>query len=1003
MTKHLRTAALSTLGGGALVALGLLFGPVGTASAADVDIHLEATSGTTSLPSKSGPVTVPVWGYCVRPDAGTACGPLERPGGPTLTVDEGDHVTITLHDALTERTSLLLGGQQMVPDTQGAAAGGERTYTFTASRPGTYLYQAGPTGNFQHQVAMGLYGALVVRPATAGRAYDDAASAYDTDQVLVVGELDPALNTANDPAAFDMRKFSAAYELVNGRVHPDTQPVVAASGQEVLLRWVNAGVGYHSMAVLGADQRVIAYDGSRLLNDGGALDISRSLVADTFGPGQTADAIVHVPTTTTDRRLAVYDAGLGLHSGTAAKAGGALTFIEVAASGAAVDNTGPVTSGARWDAGSLSADVSDETTGGGTVEAVEYLVDTTVGSGTAMTGTFGTSPVHVTAAYDVPAGPHVLYVHGRDADGAWGPWSSVLVQGSDTVGPSTTGLELTPDHTNGAAAVALSATGNDSATGNHEIAAAEWSVDGGAASPMTVATSGPVASLTATIPAGALSGLADGLHTVGVRSRDSAGAWGPVSGVQLAVDRAAPVASGLSLSPNPNNGTLAISSTTPAVRLVATLTDEMTGDGAGFDPVQSVVDRGEVFLDTVGPTGSGIPVEASDGAFSTSTENVYLDIPLATVRQLSAGTHKVWVRGHDAAGSWATPVSVDLVIDKTAPTLAAFSVSANPTAGATRVTVTGGAGTIGADPSGFGLVEVFAGADPGVGKGTAVSRNADGSFSATLPVDRVAEGATTVRLRVRDGAGNTATRSAPLTVTHPLWFTTNPAVAPTGVPAPARTTDVFRWDGAAASKGYQLSTLGVPATADVDGFARVDATHFYVSFSNPSVTVTGLGAVNPREVIYRDGTTWRRWFNGASAGIVATANVDAIDVVGSWPSPTLYASVSTFAVPGGAATGGTGSPSDVYRWNGGNAWTRVVDASTIGIPDAANTDGFVWLGADDWAFSFAATTTRVTGLTALVADEDVVRRTAGTWSTYFDGSTHGLGGTNVDVDAVDLP
>ncbi len=1003
MTKHLRTAALSTLGGGALVALGLLFGPVGSASAADVDIHLEATTGTTSLPGKSGPTSVPVWGYCVRPDAGTPCGPLERPGGPTLTVDEGDHVTITLHDGLSERTSLLLGGQQMAPDTEGAAAGGEHTYSFTASRPGTYLYQAGPTGNFQHQVAMGLYGALVVRPATSGRAYDDAASAYDAEQVLVVGEIDPALNTANDPAAFDMRTFVARYELVNGRVHPDIQPVAAASGQDVLLRWVNAGVGYHSMAVLGADQRVIAYDGSRLLNDAGALDISRRLVADTFGPGQTADAVVHVPTTTTDRRLAVYDAGLGLHNGQAAGTGGAVTFIDVAASGAPVDNVGPVTTGVRWDAGTLTADVSDEATGGSAVDLVEYLVDTTVGSGTAMSGTPGTPTVHATADYAVPPGPHVVYVHGRDADGAWGPWSSVLVQGSDTVGPATTGLEVAPDHTNGSGSVALSATGNDSATGNHEIAAAEWSLDGGTASAMTVETTGPVASLVATIPGSALSGLPDGLHAVTVRSRDSAGVWGPVSSVQLAIDHAAPVASDLSVSPNPNNGTLAINGSSSAVRLVATLTDQMAGDGVGFDPVQSTVDRAEAFLDTAGANGSGIPMEAADGAFSTSTENVYLDIPLATVRQMSAGTHKLWVHGHDAAGNWAAPVSVDLVVDKTAPTLAAFSVSPNPTAGATTVTVSGGAGAIGADPSGFSLVEVFAGTDPGVGRGTALVRNADGSFSGQLPVDRLAEGATTVRLRVRDGAGNTATRSAPLTVTRPLWFATLQAVNPTGVPAPARTSDVFRWSGTAASKGYQLSTLGVPATANVDGFTRVDATHFYVSFSNPSVVVTGLGTVTPREVIYRDGSTWRRFFNGANAGIPATANVDAIDVVGAWPNPTLYVSVSTSAVPGGAATGGTGSPSDVYRWDGTTHWTRVVDASAIGLPDAANTDGFVWLGADDWAFSFAANTTRVPGIAALVPDEDVVRRTAGVWSTYFDGSTHGLGGANVDVDAFDLP
>ena len=54
----------------------------------------------------------------------------------------------------------------MVPDQTGVAAGGGTTsYTFTAGAPGTYLYEAGLIPGSQYQVAMGLYGALVVRPA----------------------------------------------------------------------------------------------------------------------------------------------------------------------------------------------------------------------------------------------------------------------------------------------------------------------------------------------------------------------------------------------------------------------------------------------------------------------------------------------------------------------------------------------------------------------------------------------------------------------------------------------------------------------------------------------------------------------------------------------------------------------------------------------------------------------------------------------------------------------
>ena len=66
-----------------------------------------------------------------------------------------------------------------------------------------------------------------------------------------------------------------------------------------------------------------------------------------------------------------------------------------------------------------------------------------------------------------------------------------------------------------------------------------------------------------------------------------------------------------------------------------------------------------------------------------------------------------------------------------------------------------------------------------------------------------------------------------------------------------------------------------------------------------------------------------------------------------------------------------------------------------------NVDGFVWRSATDYLFSFSTNTT-ITGLGA-TQDEDVVRRTGGAWSVYFDGTAHGLTTTNLDVDAFDIP
>ncbi len=995
MTTHARTTALSLLAGGALTALGLLVGPAGAAGAAEVDIHLDATTGSTTLQANGGTTSVPVWGFCRRTDPGTACDPVTAPGGPVISVDQGDQVTITLHNELPERTALYVQGQAMVPDTTGVAAGGSTTYTFTADRPGTYLYEAGLTPNSEHQSAMGLHGALVVRPATTGQAYD-AATAYDTEAVLVLSELDPALNRSANPATFDMRDFAPRWTLVNGKAHPNTEAITAASGQDVLLRWVNAGVSYHSMTVLGAHQHVVALDGSRLRN--GSTDISRHYVADTFGPGQTTDAIVTVPTTTTDRRLALYDASLTLHNTNAPGMGGMLAVVDVTGAGTATDTAGPATSKVAWSGGTLTATVSDADTGGADVQAAEYYVDSIDGDPTPMTADTGfDSPTEaVTAQVPVASGQHVLYVRGQDSNGTWGPLSSVLVTGSDATGPTTSAVTLTPERTNGGEDVAVSATGDDSASGNSAIEAAEWSVDGGDATAMTVTGSGAVASVDGTIPAAVATGLAEGNHTVTVRTRDAAGNWSDQPAeATLVLDKTGPVASDLSVDPNPNNGTIPVNGSSAAVRLSATLTDPASGDPAsGTGSAQSNVVKAEAFIDDApGSPGSGIPLEAADGAFSSPTENVYLDIPLTTVRTLADGPHTLYVRGRDAAGNWGDTATTTLDVDRTGPAVTGMSLAPNPTNGAATVTLTASVADAAGTVSG---VEWFVGADPGVGKGTSVTPDADGTITATIDTAALAEKDLTVTVRATDGLGNTSSAAKKLQVRRPAWFSTTGNATPPGVSGGADDSDVYSWSGTAMSRTLDLSAApyGVPASADVNGFSRVDADRFYVTFTG-TVALPGLGNVQNRDVAYWDGTAWRLFFDG-SVNRVGSTNLDAISVRGG----TLYFSLTNGRLPQGV--GGSGDDADVYRWDGGRSYARVLDASAIGLPGNANVDGLARAGADDWLVSFSRGRTSVPGV-GQAYDEDIVRRTGGTWSLYFDGSTHGMTTNSRDVDAFDIP
>jgi hypothetical protein len=189
----------------------------------------------------------------------------------------------------------------------------------------------------------------------------------------------------------------------------------------------------------------------------------------------------------------------------------------------------------------------------------------------------------------------------------------------------------------------------------------------------------------------------------------------------------------------------------------------------------------------------------------------------------------------------------------------------------------------------------------------------------------------------------------------------------------------------------------LPAGANVDGYDRIDATHFYVSFSAANTAVPGLGNVQDEDVIYYNNGVWSVYFDGTAHGLLAGGqDLDAINIAGG----ILY--FSTFgnnAVPGVA---GPYDDADIYSWDG-TSYARVWDASANGLPAGANVDGFVRVDATHFYLSFSGTNTAVPGL-GNVQDEDVVYYNNGTWSVYFDGTAHGLGaGGNLDIDAFDIP
>jgi FtsP/CotA-like multicopper oxidase with cupredoxin domain len=135
------------------------------------DFSMTASDGYTSEPDGNA---IYNWGY------GVAGKGFQLPG-PVLCVYQGQTVNVTLANQLPINTSIQFPGQTdvnvggtpvgPVADGSGAlvslvpevAPGDSVTYSFTAANAGTYLYESG--SDPQLQVQMGLFGAIVVRPA----------------------------------------------------------------------------------------------------------------------------------------------------------------------------------------------------------------------------------------------------------------------------------------------------------------------------------------------------------------------------------------------------------------------------------------------------------------------------------------------------------------------------------------------------------------------------------------------------------------------------------------------------------------------------------------------------------------------------------------------------------------------------------------------------------------------------------------------------------------------
>lgn len=277
---------------------------------------LTASAGQISIADGG---SVYAWGY--------STGAQMQLPGPTLIVTEGDVVTVSLGNTLpvaAGNVSIVFPGHQMTSTSGGvpgllareAPPGGSVTYTFTASEPGTYIYHSGTRPDLQ--IEMGLYGALVVRPAApaagcTASAYDHEATCFDREYLFLLSEIDIEIHqqaqlqaSGSEPIEVS-GPYHSEYWLLNGRAAPDTlaaagdallpmQPYNSVPrmhpGERLLLRIVGAGREMHPFHHHGNHSQVLARDGRLILSESDPTKLAGpELFTIPSVPGQTVDAI----------------------------------------------------------------------------------------------------------------------------------------------------------------------------------------------------------------------------------------------------------------------------------------------------------------------------------------------------------------------------------------------------------------------------------------------------------------------------------------------------------------------------------------------------------------------------------------------------------------------------------------------------------------------------------------------------------------------------------------
>ncbi|MDH5178394.1 MAG: multicopper oxidase domain-containing protein [Gammaproteobacteria bacterium] len=216
---------------------------------------------TASPDSGNGATSLPVWGYT------TANGGNGRVPGPIIEMVEGQTITVEVVNNHNRSHNFVVQG--MTSDSTAISPNSRYTYTLTANRSGVFLYHDTLNGGVNQ--ALGLFGAVIVRPSAGStRAWSTAPSA-DQERLWVITDMDVPRwnNVANGGGTVNTGTYRPNYFLMNGKNgfqamgDPDTN-LEGSVGELFLVRIVNAGQYDQSLHFHSNHFRIISVNGNRL-------------------------------------------------------------------------------------------------------------------------------------------------------------------------------------------------------------------------------------------------------------------------------------------------------------------------------------------------------------------------------------------------------------------------------------------------------------------------------------------------------------------------------------------------------------------------------------------------------------------------------------------------------------------------------------------------------------------------------------------------------------------